>query len=407
MEIIAKKEMIPLSESELKSRATQEQDSRPERLERLRGYISTLFPEKEQQNLREQVEESFNVPQWGKYHNEGLLMDTHLALIIERIEAIAAGSENADKALEGLKPAIAVRIKNAITSNREMILRYTLLHDLEKRATIGLNKKNEKGKRVTENMSWEEWQKILAQYPDPSSLRTYFQEQKIESIGYHDHGEKGAALSENIGIDARIVKAIRFHELGFNADAKTKTLRSREPIESDDIDFIVAVNFLDQSSSLREDGTSDVSMILRVERLIENIRTIQAIEILHKEQDLSGYDAEDVKKAIDNLEKRSDDGERLTNANEERASILAANKLKNVDSEKLKSKLQALISAKNLTVENDIIQAILDSITDPERRIQPEKAGSKSIFSKVQDKKLAAAIKTIFVEAVSEAIIQQ
>lgn len=391
-----------LPEAELQERAEHEGATRKERLERLGAYVDELFPEEQQESLRRQILESFDVPQWGEYHNEGLLMDTHLDLIVERIEALCGDEASSEKALEGLDPVVATKIKRAVTSDREAVLRYALLHDLEKRNTLGFNKKNEKGKRETQTVSWEDWQKTLAEHPDPVSLRAHFQALKIDSIGYQEHGDKGADVISGFGIEERIAKGIRFHELGLQKDVKTGKIRSRGAVDAGDIDFIVAVNFLDQSSSLRQDGKGDTGAMLRVERMFHNIGVIQAVEVLHKGADLSGHDMDDVAKAVQGLEARSDVGDRLTGAEEEWAKIFEMHRQKMVDGEALAKKMVEIAGKKGLALGTDLILAIQAAITDPNRRVQPDKAGSRVVFQMISDKKLAPPIKNALLEALIE-----
>lgn len=73
-------------------RYAEEAASREARLERLRGQIERLFPlESTPETVRSAIEDSLDVPQWGKYHNEGIYMDTHLDRILEVIDEMRAG----------------------------------------------------------------------------------------------------------------------------------------------------------------------------------------------------------------------------------------------------------------------------------------------------------------------------
>ncbi len=403
--VTAEQPSIALSEDECQARAEHEGVTRQERVKRLEKYIDELFPGEQHVSLRDQIRESFNVPQWGEYHNEGLFMDTHLDLTVQRIEAICGDETTSKNALEGTTLTMAAQIKRAVTSDREAVLRYAFLHDLEKRNTLGFNGKDKKGKRETKAVGWADWQKILAEHPDPVSLRAYFQDLKIDSIGYHEHGNKGADVSSSFGIDERIAKGIRFHELGFQKDVKTGKIRSRGAVDVGDIDFIIAVNFLDQSSSLRTDGNGDTKAMLRVEQMLYNIGVIQAVEILQQGTDLSKHDAEDIAKAVKGLEARSDVGDRLTEAKQEWAKILEAHQLKIVSGERLEKNMLALAVKRGLIMEPATVSAIITAITDIHHRVQPDKTGSKVIFSMVPDKKLAAQIKTVLLEAITESLI--
>ncbi len=396
---------VPLSDAEYQKRAEQEGASRAERLERLGNYVDELFPGESNESLRTQIRESFDVPQWGEFHNEGLLMDTHLNLIIERIEAICGDEATSQDALQGVESVVAERIRRAVRSDRETTLRYALLHDVEKRNTLGFNKKNDKGKRETQNVAWAEWQQIFAEHPDPTSLRTHFQSLGIDGIGYIEHGDKGAEVVSAYGVDSRIAKGIRFHELGFQKDVKTGKIRSRGAVDEGDIDFIVAVNFLDQSSSHGKDGEANTKAMLRVERMLYNIGIMQDIETLQKSADLSAYDAEDVAKTVQKLEGRSDANERLGDVVTEWGKIREMHKLKKVSGEILAQQMIEIAGKKGLVLDEVTIIAIRTALEDPARRSQPEKVGSKTIFQLVLDKKMATQVNGVFLEALIEAIV--
>ncbi len=397
-----KAEMQALPEAEWERRVQEEARTRPERLAKLDEYIKTLFPGKRKGKLRTQIREGFNAPQWGDYHNEGLFLDTHLALILEKIEAICGDDEHSSEALAGVEEKIAVRIRRALQKDPVNARRYALLHDIEKRNTLGFNTLDEKGKRQSHEMPWKKWQKHLGEHPDPVAVRNSFLAFQMKSVSYQTHGEKGAGIADQYGIDPRIVKGIDFHELGFQENVSTKKIREHGVVNEEDIDFIVAVNFLDQSASWRKDGKGDTKAMQRIERILHNIGIIQMINEMHTQVDLSGYDTEDLLKAIQGLDSRSDKEERFESAHTEWKRLLEASRLKHVDYERFKEAFIEGFKKRNMPVDSELIEACVQALSSPDRRLQPKKVVQRIVFERITDKKQALAVKNILEEVLLE-----
>lgn len=396
-------EMQTLPEAEWERRAQEEARTRPERLAKLEQYVEDLFPGKEKAELRTQIREGFNTPQWGDYHNEGLFLDTHLALILEKIEAICGDDARTAEALAGVEEGIAVRIRRALQKDPVNARRYALLHDIEKRNTLGFNTLDEKGKRQSHEMPWEMWQKHIGEEPDPVAVRNSFLAFQVKSVSYQSHGEKGAGIADQYGIDPRIVKGIDFHELGFQDNVSTKKIREHGVVNEDDIDFIVAVNFLDQSASWRKNGEGDTKAMQRIERLLHNIGIIQMVYEMHEQIDLSGYDTEDLLKAIQGLDGRSDKDERFESASTEWRRLLEAHRLKQVDPGRFKEAFTEGFTKRNMTVDADLIEACIQALSSPDRRLQPKKIAQRIVFERITDKKQALQVKNILEEVLFEA----
>jgi len=104
-----------LPTEELNRRAEIERDSRHERVTRLRVMVDGLFPGEENLRLREKINASFDVPQYGDYHNEGIFMDTHLALILDNLQALRQGE---------VPDNISEDVGNLLKNNRDQKARH-------------------------------------------------------------------------------------------------------------------------------------------------------------------------------------------------------------------------------------------------------------------------------------------
>ncbi len=386
----AERQILP--EVEWERRVKEEARTRPERLARLERLSEELFPGKEKEPLRTAIREGFDTPQWGDYHNEGLFLDTHLTLIIERIEGVCGDESQATEALAGLDEVIALRIRRALQKNPANAKRYALLHDIEKRTTIGFVTLNEKGKRQTHEMPLEMWKAHLGAHPDPVAVRTSFQAFQLKSISYNKHGQKGADTAESYGMDTMIVKGIGFHELGFQDDVTTKTIREQGALTEDEIDFIVAVNFLDQSSSWRKDGKGDTAAMQKIERLLHNVTVIQCLDEMYAQVDLAGYDAVDLKKTIRGLDALSDTGKRFETATAEWSTLLETHRLKRIDAVLFKQRFQEEMTRQGFESEPKILEEFTKMFSQERYRAFPKKAVRKVLYEQLSHKERLEAI---------------
>jgi hypothetical protein len=201
----------------LRERVEQEKAEKVERVERLAAHVERLFPGEASAPLRQAIVQSFEVPQWGKFHNEGMYMDTHLDKILSTIDEIYEG-----RFPKGASDELKAMLKQATEmTDKDSFQRYAFLHDLEKRSTLKLKRADGSEQDVT----WDEWQGLLpgdlAEHPDPVALERFLAQSDIEGISYyHDeqkHGDAGADAIVGIGIeiDSAVLTAIRKHEVGF------------------------------------------------------------------------------------------------------------------------------------------------------------------------------------------------
>ncbi len=288
-----KKEKGPYSPEDFAKKmalARRESDSRAARIESLRTKMTKLFPNPEQDRLWEEIDASFDVPQVGDYHNEGMLMDTHLDTIIKNVAAIAEGSfEWPDEIPESTRRVL----ENTIKKNREAVARYTFLHDLAKKDTLRLTiseQTPEGPKNEDVAYTWAEWQALVPEdvRHNPVKLLEFMQGQdqtrKIVGISYfhqtgdktpsggkvaegRKHGESGSEAIRALGetsVDELTLKAIANHEVAYsfsapNVDTYNKYFGGLSP---DERDMVMTASFIDTMGTVRLDGKPDISNFL-------------------------------------------------------------------------------------------------------------------------------------------------
>lgn len=288
-----KKEKGPLSPEDLAKKqelAKQEAETRGERLEKLRAKVAELFPNPEQAKLRAEIEASFDVPQVGDYHNEGMLMDTHLDGILSSIQAMAEGAFQWPADM----PESTRRIlEETVKKHRQSLERYTFLHDLAKKDTLRLSfsEQTPDGAKAEDvAYTWAEWQALVPEdvRRDPAKLLEFMQGQgqarKIVGISYFHqtgdktpsggkvedgkkHGEAGSTAIRGLGetgTDELTHTAIANHEVAFsftapNVDTYEKYFGG---LSEEERDLVMVASFVDTMSSLRLDGSADASNFL-------------------------------------------------------------------------------------------------------------------------------------------------
>jgi len=303
-----KKEKGPLSPEEYAKKrelAEREAETRGGRIERLRAKVAELFPKPEQAKLREEIEASFDVPQVGDFHNEGMLMDTHLDGILGSITAIAEGKfawpadmpESTRKILE-----------ETAKRHRAALERYTFLHDLAKKDTLRLSFSEQtadgpKGEDVAYTLA--EWQAMAPEEVrrNPAKLLEFMQgegqQRKIVGISYfhqtgdktptggkisegRKHGESGAEAIRGLGetdVDELTLTAITHHEVAYqftapNVDTYEKFFGG---LSEDERDLVMVASFVDTMSSLKPDGTADASNFLALAISRSNAEAIKGL----------------------------------------------------------------------------------------------------------------------------------
>ena len=126
-------------------------DTRNQRVDELRAKVEELFPGKEAKELRENIDRSFLVPQWGDYHNEGMMMDSHLRTILDEIDNIAEGAFH-DLVPESAREAM----QRTLERDRGAVEQYVFLHDISKADCMTL--KFDERRRT---MGEDEWTGVL------------------------------------------------------------------------------------------------------------------------------------------------------------------------------------------------------------------------------------------------------
>lgn len=258
------------------SRADQERWARigRERLEALplpRALVDIIRP-------------TLDTPQFGPYHNEGMRMDAHLGAILDAAEQIRVGTF--DFSALGLPPDRVAEVQQLLErvarERADDLTTYAYLHDVKKPDTMNVELADGSQRVFT----MIEWEAIVAEAGgDEERIRQALGARGITKIGYrhdeaiapdgqsHDHGPEGAAELERFAgqdpeiaaflADKRLIlTGVAAHEMHFQAFPGTSSAKQyAEKIASrfsfEEVDFILAVNFLDIAGSKGPDGRSD------------------------------------------------------------------------------------------------------------------------------------------------------
>lgn len=313
----------------LEERVKQEAGTRAERVQRLTQQIETLFPGERLQSLRERITRSFEVPQCGEHHNEGMYMDTHLDLIGNNLENMRAGQFSAE-----MPEDVRSLLQTVATEHQETLARYAFLHDISKMDCLMI--KYEDGKAITP--TWEEWQTMLPddlqKQPDPERFAAFAQAQKIKSIGYYwpeemakgvggkkqvtregkKHGQEGADLLRklgDVGVAQAVLTAIEKHEVAFNfANASSETYqRHFGSLTDEERGLALVASYSDTVSSFAASGKPDLSNFLHVLDARHNYTLLQVINAdieIADMQKRGELDGEKVKSVMERIRKIAD-----------------------------------------------------------------------------------------------------
>lgn len=243
--------------------AQHEAATRPDRLNFLNSQVDSLFEGPELEELREDIKISFNVPQWGDYHNEGVFMDTHLAAILASVDAIDAGQFHPD-----LPDHIQRRLSGVVAGRKQSIQKYVFTHDIVKRHKMVV--KDADGER--NEVSWEDWEASLPEgvQGNPVAMREYLKSQGIQSIGYPKHGKPGAArvqeFGEHLDVPDVLLTAIRKHEVAFNFERiNAKTFADYfGKLSEDEIAWVMTASYVDTMASYRDNGQPNLSAFMNM-----------------------------------------------------------------------------------------------------------------------------------------------
>ncbi|MCI0479051.1 hypothetical protein L0Y59_00700, partial [Candidatus Uhrbacteria bacterium] len=281
-------------------RAKQESASRPERLERLRGMVDELFPGPDRAELRAHIVRSFDVPQWGDYHNEGVLMDTHLAAILDAFDGIERGEFP-----EGIPEADRARMRDVAARHHDDLRRYAFLHDISKPDLLRMEKLPKEGEKKGEvwEGALEEWY-AEAGVPeqarkDPAMLSAWLASQGLKGISYYHagvemkaagrttdkakHGEAGkdklTALGDT-GVPPSILDAIASHEIAYQFEGvKPDAYRKHfDALPDETRTLALLASLTDTMGSWRTDGKPSLRNFRDLLDSKHNAETIAELE---------------------------------------------------------------------------------------------------------------------------------
>lgn len=263
-------------------------ETRDSRVKRLRAAVLELFPGEEAQALRENIDRSFQVPQFGDYHNEGIFMDSHLDLILKQIDQVEQS-----KFPEALSLSTREALQRAALQDKQAVRQYVFLHDISKADCLTL-KFGEEDRVLT----WDEWQEMLAQSilgkeaqnGDEKAFRAFCEEQGITGISYfqnqgeikRQHGKTGADELRQSGLVAHdaMLAAIEAHEVAYSfSRINVKTYESFfGDMASEARDFALLASYVDTMSSLRSDGNPDLTNFLALAGSREKFESLVLLE---------------------------------------------------------------------------------------------------------------------------------
>ncbi len=376
--------------------AQKEAAERPERIAALTAQVDELFPGENLAELREDVtQRSFNTPQYGDYHTEGLFMDSHLARILSAVDDVAAG-----RFAPGIPKDIQNRMQLVGVSARESLLAYTFLHDITKPDSLTIKFADD---RKNESVSWEQWQERIpeAAKSDPQALKAYCEEQGISGIGYFGHAKSGKerleTFKENLDLPDVLFTAVEKHMVAnqFNK-VNIKTFRKHlGNLSEDELSWALTASYIDTMGSLSKNGQSDLSNFMFLVDTIHNMKVIS---------DASSF----LWPAEGSLEKGLDKGklqaeivrlEKLPTRIDDTADVLAGKmrevaKIPRYDKEKLEASLRALSITKQIPKEviPEILAAINDDGTVDSRKMGPIRgklrAANRLVNAALEDSKI-------------------
>ncbi len=361
-----KKEKGPYSPEDLAKKielAEKEAASRPERLEKLTAKVNELFPGPEREELREAIVRSFDVPQWGATHNEGMLMDTHLEKIFDTLENIKRGDFP-----EEIPSEVRQLLQETAKKNSEQLERYVLLHDISKADVLRMNflPKGEKDKPYIWEGNLEllakEWSLPETGLKDPVALVRWFDKNKIAGVAYYNegpplfqttkaaHGNAAVEKLKSLGYEDSedMLAAIGSHEVAYQFSAiKPDTYEKHlGPMDTEARNFALVASFIDTMASLRDDGKPDLTNFLFLLASKENAETIAGVKA--GLTDTEGLDPKKVETFLLELRKSNS---RLPSKDAVLARLYKECKPTKYDVLKLKELLQELVNTGTLSAE--------------------------------------------------------
>ncbi|HBK33859.1 TPA: hypothetical protein DEP34_02850 [Candidatus Uhrbacteria bacterium] len=265
-------------------------DTRQKRLAFLREKMERLFEGEKNSELRQQIERSFSVPQYGEYHKEGLFMDSHLRLIFHTIEAVRQGNIP-----DTVSEATATSLQKALVQDPDMVERYVFLHDIAKADCLTVKfaslQAAQEAERTTETqevcMTWAQWKDFLGQdeveakvmEEDERAMQDYLDSKEVMGISYYHpdrkHGDAGSQMLRELypGVEATTLIAIEHHEDAFQFQKvdTERYLLMYEAMNKEERDFALLASYVDTASSFRSDGQPDLLNFLALSASKEKV----------------------------------------------------------------------------------------------------------------------------------------
>lgn len=263
------------------------------------------------------VELSFWVPQCGPHHNEGGFLVSHLALVMDALEAMKAGEFH-----PAVPEDLRVELSRVINAHPDVAVLYVLVHDVDKGNTMTL--KFSDGRE--ESVSWSQWEALVHAHPRAADIRQGNEDaldemlasNGIVQISYYQktgdtfraHGKVAAdRLRASGSVPEIVLKAVETHEIAFQFAAKGGTniplfRRVFGGMSDDEIMFALAVNLADQMGSWVAVNEPDITPFLLLAETAEAHRKLSYLEERFK--GMEGLDAQKVEKVLSGLLKATD-----------------------------------------------------------------------------------------------------
>ena len=342
--------------------AETERDTRHERIEKLEQDVERLFAGERLAELRADIRRSFDVPQWGEYHNEGMLMDRHLEEILSSIDDLARG-EGAEEVPQDVHDAM----RELAAQNPDALRRYTYLHDIAKPDCMTVKYDDE---QEDEEVEWSEWQQRLAdagldtENPDPVALKQFCRDNGIVSISYFQkskgedgkHGPVGAERARSYEgaaeLPAELITAVEKHEAAFQfpkVSAKTAEKLTAD-LSEEAITWLMTASYIDTAASVRSEGGLDFTNFRNMVDSIHNVRVLQeAHAALEPDGNTAeGLDPEKVQKKLAEMRKSE---RRLGDPETELEQARKECRVDTYDRDTLQGQLSALVEGNVITDE--------------------------------------------------------
>lgn len=375
-------EPIEAPQRDLDALAQQEGASRPERIQRLSSQVDDLFQGEELEPLKDDIKQrSFNTPQHGEFHTEGVFMDTHLERILATIDDIENGLFH-PMVPEDLRP----QMQQVVRDNKRSLQMYAYLHDISKPDCLAV--KYEDGRR--EEISWDDWQSRLPEgvNGNPVAMRAFYKQNGINGIGYvhqetqnGQHGKVGVSrlsqYGDSLPVPPVLLTAIERHEVAFqfqNISVKTYKKYFGELSDEERI-WAITASYTDTMSSIRQNGEPDLSNFRFLVDSANNYQQIEKVEKVLKQ--VEGLDQNKVTQEIQSLINQKSRIEELPEAIA--AKLSKECKISQYDKTKLESSLSALVLTGQIDETKKLF--LLEAIDDESGQADKEsmKAARKTL----------------------------